>query len=232
METQAHKDGALLTDADILSRLTNVEDATVERKTASDYRDWVRGAVAFSNSLPLNEPGIIYIGVYNDGRIEGKPITEDFLKKVSRELGNVYPAIYPQIHVKQKDGKDFVVVIVFGSPDKPHFAGKSYIRDGTQSPEASEQQFKELIAKRNSKVTHILEWKEKQITVETLNIEETARRTSNRVARTETKIIRECNQFYATLGDEHFNVESVPLRRVELSFDHPNKRLKFEIYPW
>jgi predicted HTH transcriptional regulator len=147
----------LLTDSDILSRLTNVEDATVERKVASDLRDAVKAAVAFSNSLPVTVPGIIYIGVYNDGRIEEQPINEAFLKKVSRELGNIYPPIYPEIHVKEKDGRNFVVVIVYGSPNKPHFAGQSYLRAGTQTILASDQQFEELVAKRNSKVGRVLE---------------------------------------------------------------------------
>src|SRR5580704_9920897 len=53
----------MLTDADILQRLTNVEDATVERKVASDLRDVVRTAVALSNSLPVGDPGIIFFGV-------------------------------------------------------------------------------------------------------------------------------------------------------------------------
>jgi hypothetical protein len=57
-----------LTDADILTRLTNIEDATAERKTMSAFRDSVKAAVAFSNSLPVGEPGIIYIGVY-DGSV-------------------------------------------------------------------------------------------------------------------------------------------------------------------
>jgi predicted HTH transcriptional regulator len=58
----------MLTDADILFRLTNVEDATVERKPTSDIRDCVKAAVALSNSLALGEPGIIYFGVYDDGQ--------------------------------------------------------------------------------------------------------------------------------------------------------------------
>jgi hypothetical protein len=40
-----------LTDEDIIARLTAVEDATVERKTSSDNRDWIKAAVAFSNTL-------------------------------------------------------------------------------------------------------------------------------------------------------------------------------------
>jgi predicted HTH transcriptional regulator len=158
-----------LTDADILSRLTNIEDATVERKTMSDWRDWVKAAVAFSNSLPEGDPGIIYIGVYNDGRIEDKGISETTVDKVSGELSNIYPPILPQILVREKDGKKFIAVIVRGSPNKPHFTGQSYIRQGTRSVPASEKQFEELVAMRNSKAEQILKWKNKLITLDRLN---------------------------------------------------------------
>jgi predicted HTH transcriptional regulator len=60
-----------LNGRDILLRLTNTEDATVERKTASDYRDCLKTAVAFSNSLPVDDPGIIFVGVGKDGTIQG-----------------------------------------------------------------------------------------------------------------------------------------------------------------
>ena len=175
-----------LTESDILSRLTNVEDGTVERKTLSDLRDAVKAAVAFSNSLPVGEPGIVYLGVYNDGRIEGQPITDATLKKVSGELGNIYPPILPQTLVRQKDGKDFVAVIVLGSPNKPHFAGQSYVRDGTKTVSASEVQFEELVAMRNSKVAQILKWQGKQVSIEILNFEEEARKYKRRAERTGT----------------------------------------------
>jgi hypothetical protein len=55
-----------LTDRDILSRLKNTEDSTVERKTVSNYRDCRPAAVAFSNSLPLDDPAIIFVGVKDD----------------------------------------------------------------------------------------------------------------------------------------------------------------------
>ena len=42
-----------LTEQDIQSRLKNTEDSTVERKTAGDYRDCLKTAVGFSNSLPV-----------------------------------------------------------------------------------------------------------------------------------------------------------------------------------
>jgi predicted HTH transcriptional regulator len=220
-----------LTDADILSRLTNIEDATVERKTMSDFRDSVKAAVAFSNSLPVGDPGIIYIGVYNSGRIDDKGISETTVDKVTGELSNIYPPIFPQILVREKDGKKFIAVIVRGSPNKPHFTGQSYIRQGTMSVPASERQFEELVAMRNSKVAQILKWQGKQVSIELLNFEEEARKYKRRAERTETGTVIACNQFYITFSNELQNLESAPLRRVELSFDHPNNRLKFEIYP-
>jgi predicted HTH transcriptional regulator len=218
-----------LTDADILSRLTNIEDATVERKTMSDWRDWVKAAVAFSNSLPVDDPGIIYIGVYNDGRIEDKGISESTVDKVSGELSNAYPPIAPQILVREKEGKKFIAVIVRGSPDKPHFAGKSYVRNGTQSVPASDTQFDELIATRTSKARRILEWKNKIITLDRLN----NRPNMPRVENTEQKRVHECNEFYVTLdiANAPDNLESITLNRIQINWDHPHKCLRLELDP-
>ena len=153
-----------LTGEDILLRLTNTEDSTVERKTASDYRDCLKTAVAFSNSLPVDDPGIIFVGVYNDGRVEDNNNLDSLQRKVSEEISKVYPPIYPQLKVMTKDGKEFLAVIVRGSENRPHFAGPSYIRDGSQTSSASKEQFERLVAERNSKARKILEWLGKEIT--------------------------------------------------------------------
>jgi hypothetical protein len=50
----------------------------------------------------------------------------------------------------RKDGREFLAVIVPGSPDKPHFTGKSYVRVGPETRDASEDQFNRLIADRTS----------------------------------------------------------------------------------
>lgn len=86
-----------LSDEDIRRRLTDIEDSTVERKTASDYRDCLKTAVAFSNSLPVGDPGIIFVGVYDDGRVQDGQNLEDLQKNVSKELSKVYPPIYSRI---------------------------------------------------------------------------------------------------------------------------------------
>ena len=84
---------------------------------------------------------------------------------------------------------------------------------------------------RNNKVNQILKWKGQTVTIELLNLEEAARRQSNRFERRGPGTVNECNQFYVTYKNELGNLESAPLRRVELSFDHAEKRLKLEIYP-
>ena len=122
-----------LTDRDFLPRLKNVEDSTVERKSANDYRDCLKTAVAFSNSLPVDDPGIIFVGVRNDGTVEDNINLESLQKKVSAEIGKVYPPIYAQMKaMKDASGKEFLVVIVRGSAERPHFSGPSYIRDAAR----------------------------------------------------------------------------------------------------
>ena len=63
----------MLTEQDLLARLRNFEDHFVERKTAGDSKDWVKTAVAFANSAPVDLPCVLYIGVKNNGEIEERP---------------------------------------------------------------------------------------------------------------------------------------------------------------
>ena len=220
-----------LTDADILVRLTAVEDATVERKTLNDIRDCVEAACAFSNSLPSGGVAVIFYGVRDDGSIEDNRIAgfESFQKKVTKELLNIYPPIYPELLVREKDGKHFLAIVVFASENTPHFVGKSFIRKGTETFEASEQQFDELVAKRSNKSAHILKWKGKIITVDWLNPEEISYK-SGRVSTTGRGVLNDCNNFYVSVKFD-LNMASYTLRRVEISYDHDNERLKLEIYP-
>lgn len=221
-----------LSDQAILSRLTNTEDSTVERKTASDHRDCRKTAVAFSNSLPVDDPGIIFVGVGNDGTVQDNCNLESLQKKVSEQINKVYPPIYPQMKVMaNKDGKQFLAVIVRGSAQRPHFAGPSYIRDGMRSKEASEQQFERLIAERNSKAREILKWRGRQITVgwqlEVVKLGSTEVVIGTRAMRT----VIDCNQFYAILEEPSSERvrESFPLAELEIAFDDKGNRLELRV---
>jgi hypothetical protein len=43
--------------------------------------------------------------------------------------------------------------------------------------------------------------------------------------------IRDCNQFWVTLDDGGASVQSITLRRIDLSFDHNKDQLKLEVSP-
>lgn len=225
------------TDADILAKLTDTEDATVERKLHNDKKkDWVKTVVAFSNSLADGQPGILFIGVRDDGRIEEGQFQEtnfaDFQKTLSSLLAEIYPPVYPTIFSRKKDGLEFVAVIVYGSPDRPHFAGKSYRRDGTQTIDASEAHIEEFIARRSSKVSEILKWKGKRIFLTLFRPEVERLRLGPTIGDYDALLV-DCTQHYVTVNYQNGGnnwTPSYPLSRVEISFENGTKRLALEVY--
>jgi predicted HTH transcriptional regulator len=224
-----------LTDQDILFRLTNTEDSTVERKAASDYRDVLKTAVAFSNSLPLDDPGIIFVGVYNDGRVQDNTGLESLEKKISDKLSNIYPPIYPQQKVlKDADGREFLAVIVRGSPRRPHFAGQAFIRDGCQSIAASESMFETLIAQRNNKTYELSRWKGKTVRLVECLREELVHGTTQRIPGSQADVkLHNCNQHYVTLEyADHAGKRalfSCPLNAFDLNYNNLRDQLELRL---
>jgi Schlafen, AlbA_2 len=223
-----------LSDRDILSRLTDTEDSTVERKTAADYRDCLKTAVGFSNSLPVGDPGIIFVGVGNDGTVQDRLNLESLQKDVSKELCKIYPPIYAQMKVmRDQNVKEFLAVIVRGSDSRPHFAGPSYIRDGTQTREASDEQFLRLIAERNNRAREILKWLEKDISVRLPPGEKVLVGNMIYFGNVPGRVVA-CNQFYVSI--EYSNnggaeIVAYPLRFVEIGYDHENERPRLICQP-
>jgi hypothetical protein len=74
-------------------------------------------------------------------------------------------SILPLYSSTREKERHALAVIIPGSESRPHFAGLSYVRSGSESVEASEQQFMEFIAQRNSKAARILLWKHRKVTV-------------------------------------------------------------------
>jgi hypothetical protein len=219
-----------LTHEDVLLRLANTEDSTVERKTANDYRDCLKAAVGFSNSMPIGDPAVIFVGVGNDGTPQNDLKLDSLQKDVSRELSKIYPPIYSQMKVmKDKSGKEFLAIIVRGSPDRPHFAGQAYIRRGSETVAASAEQFDVLIAERNSKAREILKWNGKKIT---FRFAEGSKVLIENVlhgsgSRTPCCLVG-CNQFFVTLefGDQEKEQRAYPLAFIAISHDCENNRLE------
>lgn len=151
-----------MTDEELRERLGDKEDGWTERKSKGvSSEDIKKTIVAFANSLPDGHQGLLFIGIADKGgAVEGVD-DPDKLQKTVRKLaeGSVYPPIYlgHNCRVLREAGKDVVAVIVEASHKRPHFAGASYVRVGSESVAASERQFEHLIASRTSVARFILE---------------------------------------------------------------------------
>ncbi|MCU1272395.1 MAG: putative transcriptional regulator [Acidobacteriaceae bacterium] len=213
-----------LNEADLLARMKNFEDHLVERKVVSDNKDWKKTAVAFANSVPVGIPAILFIGVRDGGEIETpQKNLDEAQKKFNSKMKTVYPRIFYVPKIVSENGLQALAVIIPGSELRPHFAGLAYVRRGSVTEDASEEQLSELIAQRNSKTATILRWKGKNVTV-------FLRSGDSEAAWPNSTIVVDCNQFYVSLQTvPHEPATSFPLSRVEINFDHARYRLQLEI---
>lgn len=130
--------------------LSDTEHQFLERKSASDKVGWLKTVVALANSTPVGYPAVLYIGVNDKGEITGLKDVEAILKSFSDVIDKaVWPPDYTLPKTVSRAGKVCLAVIIPGSEERPHFAGKSYVRLGTQTKEASEPQFDQIVAQRS-----------------------------------------------------------------------------------
>ena len=88
---------------------------------------------------------------------------------------------------------------------------------------ASEEQFAQLIAQRNSKAAFLIGWKGKNVTVFT-------RTEDDELAWPNDTCLVDCNQFYVSLQRFlHEPPMSFPLSRVEINFDNMKRRPQLEV---
>jgi hypothetical protein len=141
----------------LLARLTAQEDAFVERKSQGIGAQDIRKAVsAFANSLPEGHQGVVFIGVGDKGEIHGVDVPDALQKRVRAACGGCYPPLAPQTMVLTVEGKDIVAVLVGASADRPHFTGPAYVRQGSESVQASKSLFDEMVDARHSTVAAVL----------------------------------------------------------------------------
>jgi hypothetical protein len=219
-----------LTDDDLNRMRKDTESNFVERKTVKNKGGWLRTAVAFANSAPVDYPAVLFVGVNDDGTLENVPPDHDWesqQKTVTAELSRAYPPLYYLPKMLRDQGREFLAVIIPGSRERPHFTGKAYIRVGPETIEASDEQFENLIAQRSSKIYEILKWKGKTVTVE--NMVRFARPGTDPSQGSWYGIVEDCNQFWVSLsvaGSTPKNSRALPLNQLDLSFDMQNERLR------
>ena len=219
-----------LSNEDLLSRMRNFEDHFVERKTSGDSRDWIKTVVAFANSAPISYPCVLYLGVRDTGEIESPQTNLDSMQKsFNKEMEKIYPRVAYLPRIIEQNGRQALAIMVFGSELRPHFGGPSYVRQGSETFEASKSQFDELIASRNSKVYQILAFKGKPVTA--VNRQVTTGNAVSESVWNVPPLVIDCNQFWVTLGRnlDGNGYSSFPLSRVEINFDHAYDRLRLEI---
>jgi predicted HTH transcriptional regulator len=169
MKEVIHKESDMM-NRQLLSRLKDKEDNFMERKpeNAGD-RDFKQTIVAFANSVPEGRTAVLFVGIRDDGQPLGVSNTDSVQKKIRRICASdCFPAIQPVMEVLDLDGKSILAMVIYSSRERPHSAGPVYIRQGSESVKASLDQYNELIVRRLSKCSYILDWKGKFVMVEAI----------------------------------------------------------------
>jgi len=128
-----------------------------------------------------------------------------------------------RVEIVHSDGKQALAVIVPPSENKPHFSGPSFVRRGSLTVPATEQEFADLIARRNSKASRLLDIKHKPVTI--MNSRYHGHHLMESTWPGHTTVF-DCDQFSVTLaiGSDPKDRTSISLEQVEILFDHVHNR--------
>ena len=142
-------------DRELESLFRDLESDQVERKASDSDRNKIRQAIcAFANDLPnYRKPGVIFVGVNDDGSCANLPITDKLLLRLTdmRSDGNILP--FPVLTVSKKviDGCEVVAVVVEPSDAPPvRFNGRTWIRIGPRRASATSEEERRLNEKRRA----------------------------------------------------------------------------------
>ncbi len=145
-----------MNDRELLSLLLDLESDSVERKASLSEPDRVAEAIcAFANDLPGNrKPGVIFIGVNDDGSCSDLDIDDKLLLKLSglRDDGRIQPIPSIKVQKRSLNGCEVAVVIVQPSLAPPvRFRGRTWIRVGPRRALATREEELRLSEQRRSK---------------------------------------------------------------------------------
>ncbi len=211
---------AVVTETELLSKTSDTENNFIERKTVHDHQGWLETVVAFANSCPIGQPGILYVGVDNNGKVHKQQDGFDFeklQKSISAKITNAWPSIFFVSHILKQEGLEYIAVVVFGSPERPHFSGPAYVRVGPETKNASESQYDAFVAQRSSKVRalqkligQIVHWHSWSAFL--------AAYSGNG-----NGVLADCNQFFVTIRADSYT-RCFPVDKVMINFDPNNNR--------
>ncbi|MGC8452269.1 MAG: ATP-binding protein [Cylindrospermopsis raciborskii] len=143
-------------DTELEKLLTDLESDRVERKASVSDRGKIQEAIcAFANDLANHQkPGVLFIGVKDDGTCAYLSITDQLLLILSemRSNGNILP--FPNLKIQKKilAGCEIAVIIVDPSYSPPvRYNGRVCIRVGPRRATATGEEERRLSEKRRSK---------------------------------------------------------------------------------
>ena len=146
---------AAYSDAELEVLMADLESDFVERKeSAADGRRIRRNICAFANDLPGHgRPGVVLVGVRDDGNCALLPIDDDLLVRLSNIHGEGDILPLPSITVQKRrlNGCDVAVVTVEPSADPPvRYRGRVWVRVSPSVREASVEDERLLSERRRA----------------------------------------------------------------------------------
>ena len=223
-----------MTPEELSALVTQPEHALLERKSAAVNRQEIRQTlVAFANSVPDGQEAVLFIGIRDDGTIQGTE-TADETQRLVRLVATTdcYPPITVYPTVIQVDSLSVVAVVVPNSRNRPHFSGPAYVRVGAESVVASTEQYEELITSRHETCRVLQTWKG-AITVWENNVQlDHPGQTFANYRRRRDGLIIACTPHLLRLQDCGSHTEyAVALRQVEIGYDVARNRNAITIHP-
>ncbi|BBO19225.1 transcriptional regulator [Candidatus Brocadia pituitae] len=145
-----------MTNSELEALFKDMESDRVERKPSVSDPNSIRQAIcAFANDLPGHgKPGVIFIGVNDDGSCKGLQITDRLLRNLAdmRDDGNIQPIPSLEVAKKVLCGCELAVVIVQPSIAPPvRLRGRTWIRVGPRRAIATPEEELRLAERRRAR---------------------------------------------------------------------------------
>lgn len=137
------------------SSLTASESERIERKESAQDREAIRKTIcAFANDLGgTGEPGVIFIGVRDDGSCADLEVTDKLLRQLQdiRGEGNIQPLPSLSVTAQTAGGCRLVVVTVEPASAPPvRFKGRVWVRVGSSVRIATPDEERRLAERRRA----------------------------------------------------------------------------------
>ncbi|GGP46588.1 RNA-binding domain-containing protein [Saccharothrix coeruleofusca] len=144
-----------LADDELNALLADLESDRVERKESAGNTDKIAQAIcAFANDLPGHrEPGVLFVGVKDDGSPAGTPITDQLLQNLAsyRDQGNILPPPSMAVRKVELPGGEVAAVEVQPSNSPPvRYKGQIWVRVGPRRGVANSEDERMLNERRRS----------------------------------------------------------------------------------